>query len=645
MKSQSLILALVLAAMISLPARAQYGNKPESDKYIAVLKSEAELKDKSDACRELGRVGTKEAIPVLAALLADEKLSHMARYGLEPIPDPAVDDAFRAALPKVSGRVKIGVITSLGFRRDVKAIEPLAALLKDADAQVASAAAVALGWIGTPEAKKAIEAVLTTAPEAIQAGVYDGALKCADVLMQEGKAAEAIALFDQIRGKQFPPHIRLAGTRGAILARGEAGIPLMVETIRGDDPNLFNAVLRVALELKGPKVTAALADELAKAPAHRQTALIETLCIRGDAAAGPAVVGLVKSTDKAVKIKAIQGVSRLKEASAVPLLLQLTADADGQIADAAKASLVTIPGAEADKAILSILAKDDAASKRAGIDLVARRRVLDAVPALQKLAGDADEGIRQDAIKALGDLVSAEQIGVLIDLLNQAKSAQDIEAATTALSAVATRADDAAADKLIAALAKAQPPQRRALIRALGAMRGPKVLAAVRGALKDTDPQVVDAAVRAICDWPGKDVAADLLAIAKDSENGTHRVLALRSYTKLTKERGMQPAQKLQMCKEMLALAKKDPEKKVVLSALSDVQHPESLKMVMSMYDEAGVREEAGAAAVTIAEKILAGQPKLVAESMEKVAAGTRNADLANRAKALLADAKKKLPK
>ena len=74
----------------------------------------------------LSLVGTKDSVAPLAALLGDEKLSHLARYGLEPIPDPAVDDALRDALGKLKGRPLIGVIGSLGVRRDAKAIEPLA---------------------------------------------------------------------------------------------------------------------------------------------------------------------------------------------------------------------------------------------------------------------------------------------------------------------------------------------------------------------------------------------------------------------------------------------------------------------------------------------------------------------------------------
>ena len=60
---------------------AQPSAKEQEPKLIAVLKSNAPLKDKADACRELARIGTKDSVAPLAALLGDEKLAHMARYG------------------------------------------------------------------------------------------------------------------------------------------------------------------------------------------------------------------------------------------------------------------------------------------------------------------------------------------------------------------------------------------------------------------------------------------------------------------------------------------------------------------------------------------------------------------------------------
>src|SRR2546428_84476 len=130
---------------------------------LAVLKPNAGQKEKADACRELARKAGKEVVPVLAALLADEQLSHMARYALETIPDPSVNQALRAALTTLSGRQLVGVIGSLGVRRDANAVQPLSNLLTAPDPEVAQAAARALGFIGTPEAARALQITLATA--------------------------------------------------------------------------------------------------------------------------------------------------------------------------------------------------------------------------------------------------------------------------------------------------------------------------------------------------------------------------------------------------------------------------------------------------------------------------------------------------
>ena len=83
----------------------------------------------------------------------------MARYGLQSIQDPAVDEVFRKALGTLKGRPLVGVIGSIGMRKDAKAVESLASLLKDANQEVAEAAARSLGKIGTGEASRALQQV------------------------------------------------------------------------------------------------------------------------------------------------------------------------------------------------------------------------------------------------------------------------------------------------------------------------------------------------------------------------------------------------------------------------------------------------------------------------------------------------------
>jgi HEAT repeat protein len=212
----SLTLGAVLLTVVPPAAQAQksQGSAREQEaKLIAVLKSDASRKAKADACRELARVGSQESVAPLAALLCDEELSHMARYGLEPIPDPSVDAALRDALEKAKGRQLVGVIGSIGVRRDPKALPALAKLLGDSDAEVSCAAARSLGRIGSLEAATTLEKALPNAPEAGRLAVCEGLFRCADALRAQGQRQEARTIYEQLRAAAVPEHVKQGATR------------------------------------------------------------------------------------------------------------------------------------------------------------------------------------------------------------------------------------------------------------------------------------------------------------------------------------------------------------------------------------------------------------------------------------------------
>jgi HEAT repeat protein len=185
----------------------------EEARLIAVLKSDATRKAKADACRELARIGTRTSIGPLAALLCDEQLSHMARYGLEPIPDPAVDTALRDSCGKAKGRQLVGIIGSLGVRRDHNAVALLTKHLGDSDAEVVQASARALGRIGTLDASKALESALPKTAEDNRLAMYEGLFRCADVLRAQGQREAARAIYDQLRTAPAPAQVQAGASR------------------------------------------------------------------------------------------------------------------------------------------------------------------------------------------------------------------------------------------------------------------------------------------------------------------------------------------------------------------------------------------------------------------------------------------------
>jgi HEAT repeat protein len=206
---------MITASPLALAQKLKESPKDEEAKLIAVLKSDAPRKAKADACRELGRVGTREAVPTLAALLGNEELAHMARYGLEPIPDPSVDTALRDALDKVNGRLEVGVIGSIGVRRDPKAVPALVKRLDDSDPEVAQAAARALGKIGDLDAVNALEKSLSQAPEANRIAICEGLFRCADVLRSQGQRQTAQRIYESLSNGNVPEHVKTGARRAA----------------------------------------------------------------------------------------------------------------------------------------------------------------------------------------------------------------------------------------------------------------------------------------------------------------------------------------------------------------------------------------------------------------------------------------------
>ena len=129
--------------------RTSYGNSEErlrlEKQFAQILRSdEATLECKDFICRQLWVIGTKVSIPALAKMLTDDKTSDMARYALEQNPAPAAGKALRKALKKTEGTVLIGIINSLGERRDEKSVKALKKLLLQQDKEIASAAEASL---------------------------------------------------------------------------------------------------------------------------------------------------------------------------------------------------------------------------------------------------------------------------------------------------------------------------------------------------------------------------------------------------------------------------------------------------------------------------------------------------------------------
>lgn len=204
-------LAPIEDAITSAHGKPETGKEIET-RLIAAMKGELSRDAREFVCRKLSNVGTAACVPGLAALLVDKESSHMSRFALEQIPAPEAAQALREALPRASGLVKVGIISSLGARRDAAAVAPLGELLKDGDAAIARAAALALGAIGNVESAAVLQRTLAGGGPA----VVDALLSCAEALLSSNKLADATAIYKTFAQDHQPRLVRLAANRGLL---------------------------------------------------------------------------------------------------------------------------------------------------------------------------------------------------------------------------------------------------------------------------------------------------------------------------------------------------------------------------------------------------------------------------------------------
>jgi HEAT repeat protein len=188
-------------------------------RLAAVLNDDVSRDAKDYVCRKLMVIGTAHSVPNLAQLLPDPALSHMARYALERIPAAEAAEALRGALATLTGPLKIGVISSLGVRREDESVAPLAKLLEDADSSVARSAAYALGAIRSSAAAKALSTAKPS--EDVTPAATDASLACAEGLLRAGDKSGALAIYKRFAGGTQPQHVRVAATRGVLACAGQ----------------------------------------------------------------------------------------------------------------------------------------------------------------------------------------------------------------------------------------------------------------------------------------------------------------------------------------------------------------------------------------------------------------------------------------
>jgi HEAT repeat protein len=578
--------------------------------------------------RRLERIGNADCVPALSKLLDDRdpQVREAARRAVQNIPGPAAGLALEEALRKTGEPAwRVALINALAARREQSALRAVSAYTEAEQPEVALAAIAALGDMGGMAQVFALQAVMAEADTVRKAAAAEALLRIMDRLTAAGEGRAAMPVLWQMTGDaSLPVCVRGAALRVLVSADPTQAKPHVLRALADDQtPELRPVAARLLAQIPDQDVIFTIVMTLDTLPADVQCVLLDVLADRGGKGKLP-VLAALDSKEEVVRVAAVKALQKLGDVSDIPRLARLAALNEGSIRDAARSTLQRLRGFNIDPALMVELDRQKEPGIRAEITrALAGRHFKLAVPRLLALASEPSPVLRAAVYEALGQLAGADATAELIGFLMADQDEDAAAAADDAIVELAQRDEDRdrRAAPLLAALKGASGAASGRLLHVLGRLQGPAALAAVRAALKSYDGASADAAFRALADWGDAAVLDDLIQFA-GSENETRHALALRGYVRLVRLPSDRPAeQTLEMLKRAMSLARGPDEQKLVLAGLGDVPNPAALEEIQTCLRDAGLRDEAAAAMVSVARRIAPRCPEDAKAALEKVVA------------------------
>ena len=601
-----LAFVIVVGTMAAISVQADESTAKEAE-LLAVLRSDAPDAEKAIACKGLAIHGSSSAVGELAKLLPNERLSSWGRIALEVIPGAESDEALRNAARSLKGRLQVGMINSIGVRRDAGATELLTEQLKNTDEQVASAAAVALGRIGNVSAARALRLALANASDGVRSAVAEGCVLCAENASNAGEFTVAVEIYDEVRAADVPQQRVVEATRGAILARQQNGIPLLMETLKSENKKLFQLALWTVREFPGAEIDKALAKSLKDASPARAALVIQAMSDRVDTVDLAVVLNAARNGEDIVRLSAIEALQRIGDDSCLSSLLKIAVDEGETLSAAAEETLAVLPGESVDGEIGVMLPTASGDRYKLLLQLVAQRRIVSEVSEVEKALDVSDASIRHAAFRALGEIVSLNRLPVLISQMVQPTHAEDAEIAEQALKAASVRMADreACAAELAKALSSGATDAKIKLLEIISSVGGTTALATLASSAVDESDAMQDASSRLLGKWNGVEAAPVLFDLAKKAPAEKYRVRALRGYIGIARKFSMPEKQRAKMCENAVNSTRRPSEHKLVLDVMKLHPSVAGLRLVIAMSRKLpGLKTEASAAALVIGQKL-----------------------------------------
>lgn len=630
-ESRAALVALNEHVVAASASRARAGEVERA--LTKVLEGKATLAGKDQVCRHLSIIGSAASVKALTKMMGNEETADMARYALERIPGAEVERALRAELSKSSGKVQIGIVNTLGERRDAGAVAALVRLLPGRDSEVAAAAAAALGQIADPAASAGLSSVRPKTSGALRFEVDQAYLRCAEQMVEKRNTKAASAIFKELSGSPEPEMIRIGALRGLAASAGKDAIAVLAASLKASEPNVRAQAIRQLAVIPGSEAATMLTNASRTSDAPDKVRVLAALADRGESSVLPVFMQALKDTDPSVRVAALRGLGKIGNESVILPLAeaanaggaeQSAADREavrtggfpnerdmpvlGSITEqaAARESLSRLRGAGIDKAIIAGIGTADPKVKVGLIRAAAERGMAAATEVLLATATDSSREVRRAALRALRGTARPSDVPALLSLLAKSQGTTDRTEAARALASTLRRSDTASLEPVMSAYRSTPDVELRGSLLSVLAMVGKdESLPVLRTALKDSGADIRRGAILALSEWPTAAPAPDLLDAARNDASQSLQILSLRGYIRLIGlESDRPPADTVRLLSQAMSLAKQADEKKAVLAQIARINTPQALALAEAAMNDAEVAAEAKLAADRIRQRL-----------------------------------------
>lgn len=590
---------------------------------LAVLNSDVSNGAKDFICRQLATIGSDASVSTLLSMLDDKETASIARYAMERISSPAVDDGLLKKLGSVNDdEIKIGIISTLRHRKSVNAVDSLAKLAA-AGGSIGDAAIRALGAIGTQKSAVALGKL------AVSDAVDDALLVCADEMLKQGEKEAAMMICKKLYSSRESPIVRAGALIGLMDAGGDAQIfieamtdndPWIQATAASEIPFIDDAIIMNNVLLRMDSMSDPLKVQVFAGLAENKQQV-----------GGAQIEQIISQTDNAeVRMAGYEALVVLGGSRTAVTLAQFASKAsDRDERDAAREALYRLQGEGVDGTILRTIAGNNDLDEATEIELIqatAGRRIPEACDLLLATARSESRRISSESIRALQQLATGECMEDLVTLLLEMPSS----AMENAVVATAGRMNAGKSKLLVEKYSAAEDEQAKvSLLKVIGMIGDPGSAELLKNEFGSGDEVIREAAFRGMTEWPGGDFIDLMKSQAESASDEKRQILALMAYVRMV-DLVYGETDTTQAVDSLIAafgMAKRVDEQKLVISALSSYPDARGVEFLSTHLDVPELRAEVEVGIVTACRQIRP-RPQQVTAVLEMIYNTTTNETL-----------------